>query len=157
MQLKEVHSLAATATPGVLKADITFTDDVGNDERCDYLTVAGDPYGINPALQELIAANPDFPVALYADPEPPTAEELRAAMPALTMRQFRLALLAAGKLSLVAQAIAALPSPNKEAAEIEWEYAASVERLNQFVVMLAPTLSLTAEQIDTMWEQAKTL
>lgn len=91
------------------------------------------------------------PIATYV---PPTAEELRALLPNLTMRQFRLQLLADNLLPNVEAAIAALPSPQKEEAQIEWEYASMVERNNNFVKSLMPVLNLTDEQVDTMWQSA---
>ena len=70
---------------------------------------------------------------------------------AVTMRQARLALLGAGLLDDVDAAINALPSPQKEAARIEWEYAQEVQRHNGFVSVLAPMLGMTAEQTDNLF------
>lgn len=70
---------------------------------------------------------------------------------AVTMRQARLALLAAGKLASVTAAINALPSPQKEAAQIEWEYSQEVQRHNGFVSLLAPVLGMTAADLDTLF------
>ena len=75
----------------------------------------------------------------------------------VTMRQARLALLGAGLLDDIDAAINALPSPQKEAARIEWEYSQEVQRHNGFVSILAPSLGLTEAQIDTLFIQAKTL
>src|SRR3990167_2007760 len=81
-----------------------------------------------------------------------------AAIPAaVTMRQARLALLGAGLLSSIDAAIDALPSPQKEAARIEWEYSQEVQRHNGFVSALAPALGLTQEQVDALFLQAATL
>lgn len=76
---------------------------------------------------------------------------------AVTMRQARLALLGAGLLSSIDAAIAALPSPQKEAAAIEWEYSHEVQRHNGFVSALAPALGLTQEQTDALFVQAAML
>ena len=76
---------------------------------------------------------------------------------AVTMRQTRLALLGAGLLDDVDAAINALPSPQKEAARIEWEYSQEVQRHNGFVSVLAPMLGMTAEQTDALFVQAATL
>lgn len=70
---------------------------------------------------------------------------------AVTMRQARLALLAAGKLASVSTAIAALPSPQKEAAQIEWEYAATVDRDGALTVLLGSALGLSAAQLDALF------
>lgn len=76
---------------------------------------------------------------------------------AVTMRQARLALLGAGLLDDVEAAINALPSPQKEAAKIEWEYSQEVQRHNGFVSVLAPLLELSDAQLDAMFLQAATL
>jgi hypothetical protein len=56
------------------------------------------------------------------------------------MRQARLALLAYGLLSQVDAALAALPSPQREAAQIEWEYAADLRRDHPLVQSLKYSL-----------------
>lgn len=75
----------------------------------------------------------------------------------VTMRQARLALLSAGKLSLVEAAIAALPDPPKTAALIEWEYSNSVQRHNGFVSQIAPLIGMTESEIDSLFIAASTL
>lgn len=87
----------------------------------------------------------------------PDLGSMRAAMPAISMRQCRLALLSAGLLDDVPAAIAALPSPEKEVAEIEWEYAHDIVRTAPLVAALASALGLTAEQVDTLFQEAATL
>lgn len=80
-----------------------------------------------------------------ADAPVPTVPE------AITMRQARLVLLSAGLLGDVDAAIAALPSPAKEAAQIEWEYAQDVRRQAPLILQLAPALGLTDAQLDAMF------
>lgn len=75
----------------------------------------------------------------------------------VSMRQARLALLEIGKYSQVAAAIAMLPSPDKEKAEIEWQYSNEVQRHNSFVSLLGPGLGLTEQGIDDLFILAKTL
>lgn len=75
----------------------------------------------------------------------------------VTMRQARLALHAAGKLSLVESAIEALPEPPKTAARIEWEYSNTVQRHNGFVSQIAPLIGMTESEIDSLFIQAATL
>lgn len=75
----------------------------------------------------------------------------------ITMRQARLALLGADLLAGVDAAIASLPSPQKEAAQIEWEYAATVERNSPWVQNLAVALSLSSSQLDSLFEEAARL
>lgn len=86
------------------------------------------------------------------------ADEMRARVPqSITMRQCRLQLLAIGKLADVDAAIAALPEPAKSAAQIEWEYAATVERDSPLISQLGPALGLDDEQLDALFRQAVTL
>lgn len=75
----------------------------------------------------------------------------------VTMRQARLALLGADLLDDVDAAIAALPSPQKEAAKIEWEYGQEVQRHNGFVSVLAPALGMTEAQTDALFVEAAKL
>ena len=84
-------------------------------------------------------------------------EEIRAAIRPVTMRQARLALLAAGVLGDVAPALAALPSPHRDAAEIEWEYASEVRRDAPLIAALGSALGLTEDQIDDLFEAAAAL
>jgi hypothetical protein len=72
----------------------------------------------------------------------------------VTMRQARLALLSAGMLSAVSAAIAAAPGTAGDAARIEWEYAATVDRDSPLVAGLIATLGLTSEQLDTLFAAA---
>ena len=74
-----------------------------------------------------------------------------AVPPAVTMRQARLALLGAGLLDDIDAAINGLPSPQKEAAKIEWEYSQEVQRHNGFVSVLTPMLGLTKAQTDALF------
>lgn len=76
---------------------------------------------------------------------------------AVTMRQARLALLGAGLLDDIDAAINSLPSQQKEAARIEWEYSQEVQRHNGFVSVLGPALGLTEAQIDALFVQAAKL
>jgi hypothetical protein len=75
----------------------------------------------------------------------------------VTMRQARLALLGAGLLNTVTTAINSLPSPQKEAAQIEWEYSQEVHRDKELVGMLAPILGLSDAQIDALFITASAL
>lgn len=88
------------------------------------------------------------------DAEPAIVEPVPAEV---TMRQARLALHAAGKLSAVNAAINALPDPPKTAALIEWEYSNSVRRDSQFVALLGPALGLDAAGLDALFISASKL
>jgi hypothetical protein len=75
----------------------------------------------------------------------------------VTMRQARLALRQVNMLNFVEDGLNMLPEPDRTDAKIEWEYAQEVERLRPFVLTLQPLLGLTDEQLDYLFELAKTL
>lgn len=87
----------------------------------------------------------------------PPAPEPTPVPQQVTMRQARLALLAAGLLSSVNAAIASLPSPQKEAAQIEWEYAAVVDRNAGLVPAMGAALGMTEVQLDDLFIAAGAL
>lgn len=72
------------------------------------------------------------------------------------IRQIKLALLKANKLSAVPSAISSLPSPKKEEIEIEWQYATDVQR-NGFIVSLLEVLQITPTEGDNLFIEASTL
>ena len=110
-------------------------------------------------------------VGVFANPQPGLATEqladdhadivafgaALAAPRVVTMRQARLALLGAGLLAGVDAAIAALPSPTREAARIEWEYAATVERGSALVTTLGGALDLDDAALDALFAAAAAL
>lgn len=71
----------------------------------------------------------------------------------VTMRQARLALLAAGHLDAVEAAIAQLPRE----AQIEWEFASDVERQSPLVEAMREVLNLDDAQIDDLFVEAGNL
>lgn len=75
----------------------------------------------------------------------------------VTPRQARQALLQAGKQDMVNAALASLPSPQKEAAQIDWEYATAIERNSPLISQLGPALGMTDAQIDDLFALAATL
>ncbi len=92
--------------------------------------------------------------AEYIDP----ANKVKELIPfSVTMRQARLALLSANKLTLVSSAIDSLPSPQKEQAQIEWEYATTVSRDSALTQMLATSLGMSETDLDQLFTQAATL
>jgi multidrug resistance efflux pump len=76
---------------------------------------------------------------------------------AVTMRQARLALLGAGLLSKINDALKALPSPQKEAATIEWEYSNEVQRNGALVKQLGASLGLDDAALDKLFATAAKL
>ena len=75
----------------------------------------------------------------------------------VTMRQARLALSQAGKLTLVDDAIAAMGEPDKTTVSIEWEYGSTVERVSPWIDTMATALGMTGEEMDALFELAATL
>ena len=117
-----------------------------------------------PEGQSAVALSDDSPVVIgwsYSGTDfaaPPAPPAVPAPVPfSVTKRQGRLALLAAGKLSAVTDAIAALPSPQKDEAQIEWDDATSYERASPFVAMLAEKIGLDDAALDALFTQAATL
>lgn len=75
----------------------------------------------------------------------------------VSMRQARLALLAAGKLNDVSAVIAGLPEPLKTRAQIEWEYASVVRRDGPMLRLLQPALGWTDAEIDQLFISAEAI
>jgi len=109
-------------------------------------------------------------VGVYATAQPGIAEEVLAEtapdvqtfkvppVPVVVeMAQARLALLQAGLLDTVEQAIAAGTGPAGRAAQIEWQFRARVSRSSPIVVSLAKSLGLTAQQLDNLFTAAAAL
>ena len=84
-------------------------------------------------------------------PEPPYVPSV------VSMRQARLALLGAGLLSSIDAAIDSLPSPQTEAARIEWEYATEVQRSSGVVPMMVAALGLDDAALDALFIEAAAL
>lgn len=77
--------------------------------------------------------------------------------PAVSARQARLALLGAGMLDAVEQALQAMAGAEGQAARIEWEYATEIQRESPLVLGLGEALGLDASQIDQLFITASTL
>lgn len=124
----------------------------------EYGVVPEDTFGMAPqvvlAVADWIAEGK--PIVPYA---PPTQAELRAAMPPLSARQLRLGLIANGiTLASVQAAVDGISDPTeREIAQVEWEYATTFERTHSLISQIGTAMSLTPEQIDTMWEAAVSL
>lgn len=89
----------------------------------------------------------NHPTEIY---EPPIIIEQHVPQ-SVTMRQARLAMLNAGILHLVDDAIAAMPSPDKEAAQINWEYASEIARNDTMIGALALSLGMTEQNVDELF------
>lgn len=80
---------------------------------------------------------------------------IEPAIPAsVSMRQARLALLGAGLLVQVGDAIGALDEPHRTAARIEWEYATELRRDHPLIAMLGAALELEETAIDALFVAA---
>ncbi|MBN7778898.1 hypothetical protein JYP49_21820 [Nitratireductor aquimarinus] len=97
-------------------------------------------------------------IPAYAPPAL-TDEEKRAAMPPLSARQLRLGLIDNGiTLASVQAAVDGIADTTaREMAQVEWEYATTFERTHALISQIGAALSLTPEEIDTMWEAAGAL
>lgn len=93
-------------------------------------------------------------IATLPPPAPP-------AMPTITRRQLRLALLTRFGVTAaqVEAQIAAMPGTpiEREAAMIEWQDATTYERNHRLIVALGAALGLTTAQIDDAWKEAATI
>jgi hypothetical protein len=73
-------------------------------------------------------------------------------------RQLRLALLSAGITeAMIDGAIALLESPTKEQAQIAWKYSLSYKRSESAVAVIGTLAGLTSDQLDGLWDLARTL
>lgn len=99
----------------------------------------------NASAAELKAAG--ISVREMPDPVPPPQPKPVAVV---TMRQARLALLDAGLLQPINDAVKAAG----DAAQIEWEYASEIRRDSPLITQLAVGLKLSDEQIDDLFTKA---
>lgn len=99
----------------------------------------------NSAGQNIVAGVDGLPMLVF-----PTPSKVQT----VTMRQARLALLAAGKLSAVNAAIAAMAGGPGEAARIEWEFASDVRKDSPLIAGLVAGLGLSPDELDALFEQA---
>ena len=107
------------------------------------------------------ASGPDDigPSEVWQDEQPPVIAPNPPPVDAasVTMRQARLALLSAGKLDDVDNAINALPDPMRREAQIEWEFASTVEKQSPLIKSLASSIGLDAEGLTELFNYAATL
>ncbi len=156
MSLNEVFEVRSTSETDVFVLRCNITDYRGDTYDCDYCSRPDDPFGLNPTIRAWLTDNPNFPRQPYL---PPTDEEKRQAMPPLTARQFRLGLVNASiSPSTVTATIAAMPpGPDRDKAQIEWEYATTFNRMHPLIATVGAKLGLNDVQIDAMWTAAVNL
>jgi len=152
--LHEVFAVYATKEPDVLRLSIDLTDAYGERFEADFYFRYGDSSGLSPVIAQWLTDNEgSYVVAPYV---PPTPEQIRASLPAVSARQLRLTLVRNSiSLAMVNAAIDALEAgPEKEEAEIEWEYATEFARLSPTLLTIGGALGLSPERVDELWEQA---
>ena len=98
------------------------------------------------AAIEVLVAVGELTIAPYAPPPAPPVTQV-------TMRQARLALLAADLLDDVEAMITQAP----RSVQIEWEYATVVDRNSVLVSSIGQQLGLTTEQIDSLFLEGSKL
>lgn len=80
------------------------------------------------------------------------------AITSVSMRRARLALLQAGLLDSVDLTIEAIVDPiEKKSAQIEWEYAQTVNRDSPLITQIATGLNITEQEMDDLFNLANTL
>ena len=154
------------ATPAPLPFRITLPDGRARTDPTSFTEAEIADAGYVPALarpehHEETQHTPEWDGVAWLVRDKSDAEieaDLDAAAPmTITMRQARLALLVAGLLDGVNAALNALPSPQKEAALIEWEYTATVRRDSPLITSLAPALGMDAASIRSLFSMGETL
>lgn len=87
-----------------------------------------------------------------------TLQNFSAALVPVTARQIRLQLTLIGvSLAQIDAALDQLPSPNKELAKIEWEYANEFDYNNPLIHQITTMLSLNTESLQQFWQEALVL
>lgn len=124
---------------------------IRTDSPAEWMGRAGTPApDYNPALASAFWRDDRWEVIEASPPANP--------VPAVvSMRQARLALLQAGLLQSVSEAIASMPGAEGDAARIEWEYAQEIRRDWPVVVAIGGELGLGEEQIDSLFIEAAKL
>ena len=75
----------------------------------------------------------------------------------VTMRQARQALILAGKLDTINQALQGMQGTPGELARAEWEYSITVQRNRPLVLSLGAALGMSSADLDALFVQAATL
>jgi hypothetical protein len=110
------------------------------------------------AFLRIVCDGLKYTVYEEGDTVPPMPSVLASSPQVVTMRQARLALLAAGLLDKVDAAIDAIADPaQRAAARIEWDYSSEVHRDKPLVGLLGPALKLDDAGIDALFSAASKL
>lgn len=152
--LFELHGVSQVAMePDNIACIVTcdVTDYNGYRSIITYALLPSDNEGYAPTIRQwLIDHEGEYTVIPYT---PPTAEELRALMPALSRSVFRLKFKNAGMTTaFINGVIAAIEDESlQEDMQIVWEDQQSFGRLDPFVIMVAEAKPKTPAQIDSIW------
>lgn len=144
MEIHEVYTITATQDDCLL-IDMDYTEGEGR-LRTEYPYRASDPYSqLTPIIAQWLADN-NPEILPYVPPLPPTPEDLRADMPTLSGRQFWLA---ARTLGITEDML--LAATDDPEIIIEIRKTTEFHRTYDSVVMLAPLMGITPEQLDDVW------
>lgn len=127
----------------------------GSAEWVPFTYIPGDASPATLSITPLLT-NVAYPPAAFV---PPTVDELRAALPALTPRQFRAALILNGidPANIGAMIYQIDDTTERSLALNEWSYASAFERSHPLVLRFAAAMNLTPEAVDAMWRQGLTI
>lgn len=144
MKLCQVYSITATLDDCLI-IDVDYTGLEGR-RRGLYPYRASDQYSpLTPLITHWLEDNP-HQILPYVLPLPPTPQELRERMPTLSGRQFWLA---ANTLGITEEML--LAATDDPEIIIEIRKTTDFYRTYDSVVMLAPLMGITPEQLDDVW------
>lgn len=152
MQFHELNSVQATNIDGSYIVMVDITDMDGIRGAMQFSVNPTDQFGLGPtvraAVEQWIAEGKE--IIPYT---PPTEDEIRAAMPSLTRRQFRLGMMSLGITSTsITDHIETIADPTeREVAMIEWEDATQFERTHPLVVNLSAAMNIDPATLDATW------
>lgn len=145
MEVDKVFSVTATQDDCLL-IDMNYTGAEGL-SRAVVAYRASDPYSpLTSVITQWLADHPDQEILPYIPPPEPTPEELRELMPTLSSRQFWLA---ANTLGITEDML--LAATDDAEIIIEIRKTTEFHRTYDSVVMLAPLMGITPEQLDDVW------
>lgn len=159
MELHELISVSETIQGGVYSVSVDITDSGGDRYICDYVSSPDDPFGLAPTVRIAVEqwVVDGKPVAPYIPPPPPTAEEIRVAMPDLERWRVNTVIdLTPGLRDKINAAIEAMPEPQRTISRNKLADVQLFKRTDPLFDMIGgePSIGLSPEQIDAMWAAA---
>jgi len=152
--LHQIFAVRATERANVYQVDVDLTDMVGERYTCEYLSDPDDTFGLAPTIRQWLITNAgNYEIAPYVPPPEPTIEEIRAAMPHITPRQFWIAASSIGvsKQDVLDVVATMTDEAEKIRMQIEILEATVYERTNPYIDDLSGVLGITGEQLDALW------